>query len=663
MNKGDSNIFEKYVEKLVLVLAGLICIWILFTRVLFSPNNIEFDGRVFSPGEIDNYVIKKAEAVEDGLGEKPKAKSPYDPCFPVFEKLIDSAISNVDFSIPWPIPTMAPDESRIERKYRLPNIADIEIEDVESGNISAVAYVPIVELDEEVFYGDNTSEPNDIDIVTVEGHFDVSALYELFYESFAGEDIEPDWRDPCLATPVFAAVDLQRKEISSDGSESSWEVIPRTKVDIHKEMFRIIENVKSLPAGGIRLRMLQYEDPEMAKGLLQPESYKIASTNEEWFPPSLYQTYKKYSKDIESEERRRLLEIKKQERENRLAERKSSKAEGRSSRGGGGLGGMPGMGGGGGARRAGTKSRSSSRSSTRSRSSSRSSAGRDRSKRDKEERLKRKASEKKTIGDVYDELDAFLIDADTDFSEMEESLVFWAHDDTVEEGKRYRYRIRLGVFNPIAGTNQFVKEDEDKKYSTILWTDFSETEAVEIPQRLIMFAREIQEKSNTVTIQVSRYVLGYWYSKDFMVQPGEVIGRAVEYEPEDEFEESFVTTPEVINYSTNTLLVDVEALSDWYWAGGSLRERYYFDMLYSADGDEIKHMPIKTRYWSEDFQTKFTEIKRLEKMIKQPLRAWGDRGSGGGGGGRRGRIGSPGMGGIPGMGGGRPTRGGGRPRR
>lgn len=611
MKKEGGNFFEKHIEKLVIAIAVLVCIWILFTRAVFSPNRVEFDGSKLGPGEIDNRVIEKAKGLADSLSEKPKSRSAYDPCFPVFDKLVDSAIKDVNFSLHWPKPGMAPKEARIERKYRLPRVEEIEITDVECGNICTVAYVPIVKITEETTYTEQTSQPNDIDIVTVEGRFDISELYEIFYESFASDNIKPDWRDPCLASPVFAAVDLQRRQVRDDGSESQWQQIPRVKIDVYKEMFEIIENARDLPAGGIELRVLQFDDPEVVMGLLQPESYQIASADEEWFPPSLYKKYEKYSRDLEADERHRLLEEKRRKRESQLAERRSAAERGsreagdsRNARTGGA------------SRRTAPKERDRSRRTTTSR---------DRKSRERD-RSTRRASEIDSMDDIYEQFDEILISGETDFSEMDELLAFWAHDDSVEQGKRYQYRIRLGIFNPIAGTNQFVREDEDKKETAILWTDFVETKVIEIPQRLVFFAGDIQETTNTVTVQVSRYVLGYWYSRDFMVRPGEVIGNVVEYEPADEFEKTLTVTPEVIDYSTGVVLVDVEPLNDWYLAGSSLRERYYFNMLYSVDGNEIEHMPIKSRYWSDDLQARFAEIKREEKTVKQPLRAWQSRG-------------------------------------
>ena len=54
------NLLEEHVEKIILAIAGLVCIWLLFTRVLFSPNVITYRDQRFSPGEIDSYIYEQA---------------------------------------------------------------------------------------------------------------------------------------------------------------------------------------------------------------------------------------------------------------------------------------------------------------------------------------------------------------------------------------------------------------------------------------------------------------------------------------------------------------------------------------------------------------------------------------------------------------------------
>jgi hypothetical protein len=256
------------------------------------------------------------------------------------------------------------------------------------------------------------------------------------------------------------------------------------------------------------------------------------------------------------------------------------------------------------------------------------------------ERPQKSKEVSKTIDDVYQEFDEISITESTDIAKMDKPLLFWAYDDTVEPGK-YRYRIRLGVFNPIAGTNQFSEQDKSLKNKVILWSEFSDaTEAVDIPRTLYFFPREIQEATKAVTVQVSRYVLGYWYSKDFTVKQGELIGKVGEYKITEEEEKGGVTIPKTVDYTTGAVLVDIVPVNDWS-GGNNLHNRRFFDVLYSFDGKDIERLPIKTRYWTEALQSKFNEIKRYEKEPKEPLRSWGGRP------GERGRVPAPGVEGVP----------------
>lgn len=266
------------------------------------------------------------------------------------------------------------------------------------------------------------------------------------------------------------------------------------------------------------------------------------------------------------------------------------------------------------------------------------------------------------MNDVYDEFDKIRLTWRTPLEKMREPLVFWAHDDTVEPRKSYRFRIRLGVLNPVAGTNQLSEQDISRKNEVVLWSGFSDiTEPVEIPGRLLFFAKHIREAAKVVTVQVSKYLMGYWRSEDFMVSQGEVIGGVVENEsarpeigrgsrgirdsrgtrdsrgirdsrldmmimspvarPEDEAVE-----PETIDFSTGAVMVDAVAVNDWS-GDKNLSTRRYYDMLYSFDGTSIEHMPVRTAYWATDLQKWYGEIARMQREKPEPLKSWGTGGS------------------------------------
>jgi hypothetical protein len=229
---------------------------------------------------------------------------------------------------------------------------------------------------------------------------------------------------------------------------------------------------------------------------------------------------------------------------------------------------------------------------------------------------------------LYGELEKLLIKEETNLSTMSEPLVFWAIDDTVEPGKNYRYRVRLGVFNPVAGTEKVSERDESSKDDTILWSAFSnETKSVHIPKMLYIFPLRVAAK--VVTFQVSRYLMGYWYNWNFVVQQGETIGTVVQNKAADAEEASAkqdVVLPESVDYSTGAVLVDVTTVNGSSGAGGGAgpTPRSPSDVLCSYDGKTMEHLPVGYGSWPKELQIRFNEIKKLADRTKKPWRRWAD---------------------------------------
>lgn len=692
------SFFEEHVEKIILVIVGLACAFLLITRVILSPNAVTYNGKSFTPSAIDDYFYEEAQALKQKLNEPPDQVEPYKPKAPKYLALLDSSINDVDTTL-WPIvPYEVGAEKAVAGVYNLPVIGDVN--EVEVEHIRAVAYIPTGEVTPQNPYDKAGNEPNDIDFVTVSAKFDADQLYEKFHECFV-EYVEQQWVDPCLAKPVFAAVDLQRQEKNNDGTWSDWRDIPRAKIDQYQKLFRNTENIQDLQPGGLKVQMLQFDNPQVQMELLQPQAYQIASANEEWFPPVLHRKFKNLQRKEEQEEKRQAREDEKEDRgqDDRRNRRADSRlgvgGGGRASRGGPGYsGGMGDLYGGGGSN---TRSRDRSRdrqsttpgyysegggrSGDRRRTSrnrtgtttdpmmdSLSLYGGDRYGDTRGGTIRREP----TTNDVYIEFNDIAFNRLTDFSKLKEPMTFWALDDTLEPKKTYRYRIRLGVFNPIAGTNKVSEQDAGQKDKVILWSSFSDvTEPVEIPGRSYFFARDIQEAAKTITVTVCRYVLGHWYSEDFKVSEGEVIGDVVEVEIEEDKTQrgrradnlradymgdymgdylgdrfAAVTrpqeksnVPETIDYGTGAVMVDAMSINDW-WGDSTRRSRHYYDMLYSFDGFAIEHMPVGTTYWPTEMQTMFNYISKMEREPHEEFKAFGS--------GRRSNR--PGMGGYEDMG-------------
>jgi hypothetical protein len=648
MRKKDSNFFEEHIEKIILAVVGLVCLWLLITRVVISPNRIEYSGRKLGPGEIDLSISREAELLKNKLDSGPEPLPPYKRRLDDFVGLVNLPIGDIDTSLGWPLPIYSSIDFNEKRKYHIPWIG--EVSDATLEYIRAVAYVPIVEIDRQIRYDLTVSRPNDIDFVTVEAKFDIRGLYERFNDNFAGAGVEQEeWRDPCLAEPVFAAVQLQRRELNADGSLSEWYVVPRTKIDPYKKMFESIEEVEELPPGGMKVRLLQFDNAEVRMALLQPEAYKIATLKEEWFPPLLHKEYVEYKREIEMEKLRRAKEAEReereQEREKAREEREDARDDRRSRTSGSRLSG----GQYGGRRDSITRSDGRYGGTSRMGQDTRTGRGRDRSgrrgetdvltrreereerEREKELRLEemRLTSARTTIDNLYKKLDEVLIIDKTDLRRLREPLVFWAHDDSLEPGKTYRYRIRLGVFNPVAGTNQFQEEDKDLKNQIVLWSDFSEIEEmVKIPGTLYFFPQDVKEAAKVVTVQVSKYALGYWYSKNFAVKPGEVIGAVADVGPVEKIGGvssgsggAASVSLDAIDYGTGAVLVDVVSVDDWS-GGKNMYARHYYNMLYSFDGVGIEQIPVSPRYWGEDLRNQLNEIRKSQQEPREQLRGW-----------------------------------------
>ena len=699
MNK-IARFFEEHVEKMVLVVVGLVCAWLLITRVIFSPNMVEVGDRKLSPSAIDDYIYQEANTLRQGMTGPAAEMEPYKPRLPEFTRLMDSAIQDISIDVDTVAVKKSDHTSFAKGVYRLPKIG--EVTDVAVNHIRAVAYIPIDEVTPENSYDKAGNEPNDLDLVSVEAKFDVGRLYESFSASFF-EDVEEAYADPCLAKPIFAAVQLQRQQLTDDGRWGDWQDVPRPMIDHNRKIFKIGEKIEDLPTGGLKVQMLQFGYKQMQIDLLQPQPYQFASAREEWFPPSLHAEFADFQKKERAEELRRQREeeneARERERESRSGRRSGSEIGGYGADTGGqsrSRGGATGSSQYGGGSVGNTNSRSRSRSSRdsstgrsrtglqgdtglsggRSRGSSRRSGGGDTADQMYDPGMDglglpgttQRGPRRPTINDVYIKYDEVALTRLTEFSKIREPLAFWAHDDTVEPENTYRYRTRLGVFNPVAGTNQIDERDKELADQAVLWSGFSDaTEPVEIMGRMYFFANNVREADMTVTVQVSKLTLGRWYNHDFPVKQGELMGESLEYEPEEPDRRSSLRAgslrdpaaavmggigpgmsrtvgpgvsrtstfggtsdqsniPEYIDYATGAVMVDAVPVTDWQ-VGRTMRARRYFDMLYSRDGVNIMHMPVGRMNWPKELQTVFSTVGRLARDPQEPFKSFGQGGT------------------------------------
>jgi hypothetical protein len=646
MAKKKGNIVELYLDKAVLVLIVIAAIAVLWFFIVAGPYSVEYRNQKLGPGEVDEYIERNAASeLERELNKSPEPRVYDKNYYSQFQNKLDNAIGeDVSLSLDWPRPgrgnVIEPD-----RKYAVPSIPSPF--GVSADHIRSVVHYPSEPVDPEHRYSDVVTELKDIDFVTVEASIDVESLFDSFEESFNDpRKVKAEWRSRDFANPVFADIDLQRRRKQSDGSWGEWESVSPTKIDYLSGMYDFPEKASELDYG-IDLLMLEFNDELIRRNILQPVAYEFAASDVKWYPPKLHSEYEKLSEQLRQKEERERMEA----RRERIERERSSRRDRTPRRDGGG--GMPGMGmpGGGGMPGMGMPGGEG--------------GGRDRDRRDSRRSRGRRGRgdrREKTLDDIEQDYQDILLSERNRLQNMREPLVFWANDDSVEPGNSYQYRIRLGVFNPIAGKDWFREEQSDYKDEVILWSSFSDvTSEIQVPKMIHFFAVDMAtEENGGVRMEVAKFYMAKWRIAEFDVLSGEAIGKEIEqvisngsddedddrdrdrrdgradrdgrYEREEE--------KELVDYRTGATMVDVVEVSDY--AGVNVyRQRDYNDVLYTYDGEDIERMAVRSRNWPDDIQKQYSSIKSSASEDVEIIRQRGAEGV------RRGTPG--GVEGMPGM--------------
>ncbi len=648
MSRSKENVLELYVHFIILGVVGLISLGLLFKFVIVSPNSEEFMGQAVSPSDVDQKILEQAKQIETRLASQPEQRNRYTPKSTEFEALMKDSMPSLALAyFSYPGEESAAIES--QREYALPEIPNPS--DMAADHIRTVAFVPVVDLAIEDNYDTIATNVADTDIVTVQAAINVTALYESFDKTFAGRSLKAQWRDPQLAKVIFAGAQLQRQQLV-DGVWTDWEIVPRAKIDKYRQVFSDVYYADE--PSKAEILMPQFIIPELWKNALQPKIYDIAQLDMKWYPPSIMGDYEKEVANVERERQRTDREASR----TAAADRRTTATPARDTTrtpvapGGDGMGmgmgmGMDGMGGMGGMGGGVAVDRTVTRRTPEPRNP-----------RDERAAAAARTPQKRDFDKEYTDI---KIKDDADLSKLRDNLVVWAHDDTVKPGNVYRYRLRYGVFNPVAGKGWYEEQSAAYNDQIVLWSVFTPvTDRFVIEKRQYVFPTAPQ--ANGVVVKVAKLMLGNWKTRDFLVKPGEFIG----YEVEEQQKRSTTTrynpgaaaaadaVIEKVDYSTGMIFIDLKDVQDWELAG-TVKDRTYQTMIYSEDGN-VYSIPARDRFWPSDLVDaqktinssagKVVEISRDRSMTGSTRTAPG--GFMGDGMGMDG-MGMPGMG-MPGMG-------------
>jgi len=605
MNKGIP-FWEQHVEKMVFGLAAVVMLAVLAAIVIdYDAVTAEIDNRTLGPAEVDEAMVGKARelsrqlqpdadadteqflAVDGSGGEAFRARLASSTAPSAMPPVVAPALASV----------LLPEEvGTSDVWYYTPVIPEPRIQQMVMQTIDTLE---ATEVERNPDLADLLgSSSNDLIWTTPVAEIDLAG----FRAELEGEDsmanpvrsqIPSNWynRRPYVIDVVF-----ERQEKGDDGTWGQAEVVAPVpgRLSYREE---IVERIAdgTLDAGFRQQIWLQLDDKVNQLEVLQPEFY--ATRNDSFAAPAMFDDRELSAddgmEDVSDEEAARRQE--QREIERRLRDRVSSAGrieatlkelggelrEGDagadddssgSGRGGGrgsGRGksdpnGDPGFGSSG----QGKKGSSSVGSAT------------DRRRRmNLTMKLDRLRSEIERLQDDLQAMDPaaqdFLESVESTTVEVidiavDDQMLIWTHDLSVEPGATYRYRTRVFLYNPLfARSRQLLEAQQDRAKSFTIESLASDwSSPVEIRPPVEFYVVRASEDGGSmglgeVRVEMYRYFDGSRRSTQFNVQPGEQIGRNV-------------TVPGAggavaVDFSTDWYLVDVVA--DPAASGGSGLDR------------------------------------------------------------------------------------------
>jgi hypothetical protein len=130
----------------------------------------------------------------------------------------------------------------------------------------------------------------------------------------------------------------------------------------------------------------------------------------------------------------------------------------------------------------------------------------------------------------------------------------YAHDVDVLPGKRYRYRLVVGIQNPLFQRGQQLQPQQKilMNNKVTLYSNYKDNEGwveVTIPKNNHFFVVGAKKEDNTVEAEVWKVFNAGWMRQTFSVQPGDAIGQNIEATVDEK--------PYQVDFKTGRTLVDL----------------------------------------------------------------------------------------------------------
>ena len=144
----------------------------------------------------------------------------------------------------------------------------------------------------------------------------------------------------------------------------------------------------------------------------------------------------------------------------------------------------------------------------------------------------------------------------------------WFHDDSVEGGKTYQYRMRVRLWNRYVGNMKALTNPEDARKPVIVGDWSAESDEITVKPRHFFFLASNQLKDNKASVDVWTWNNGKWMKEKYNVGVGDTIGGVKKITLDEIDETTKKKKTQEVSFETGAIVVDLRIVEVQERLGG-----------------------------------------------------------------------------------------------
>ncbi len=589
MARGAVNIVEKHLEKGLLALAGLFLLAMVFLFLIRSPNKVTYGGRTVGPNELAEAIRNDARLLDEAV-QKAQATPVNVPAYadelraqhragifapagdkpPLPEELPLAA------SFGPPLPELAEDKQP-ERSVTVVTPLAPSRPVARTGRNVVIPRRQEIGTEEEDEEDLADAEEMELAWVTVASYFDIgaqaSAMTKANYATAASR-------------VYFAGVDVQRQELLPSGQYSEWEDVANSTAMPQVELAEpLLDDATGAILNQDDIRE-SYQKVKLHQQMFAQPAFFWVVAGEEWSPPPLEGLLDPDRTDLATgdtarpdpkQDGQRRKKDAADDRETREKDRREAQAAAEKSLAA--------------AEEAYRKADDASaermardvmrnklvKASTRKRAELIVNSVAEMRRQEARKSAAGGKTDRPTPGVESGERPAITIAGESrtpgtaqpsgkkaepgekllTHADNERNVVVWFHDDGVDAGKTYRYRMRVKLWNRYVGKRQAVADPASAQKSVLAGDWSLPCDAITVAPSTYFFVSSATSTRDGANVDVWKWGRTGWRVQSFVVGVGDVIGHVEQVETGILDRQTLKQGREAVDFSTGAIVLDL----------------------------------------------------------------------------------------------------------